>query len=125
MGLRVRCERRERRLLWRQTDKRTTLPPRCECECWISTTFSLRDCFSISTPFRRFRVDSLELYVKGDWGNLKVAADAEAGAALRIKGRGAPVKPGSSERGDHYFVVKKVVYLEGVAEDETDAAAAP
>lgn len=54
--------------------------------------------------------------VEGDWGSLAVAADAEAGAALRIRGRGAPVKPGSSERGDHLFVVKKVVY-ENESED--------
>ena len=62
--------------------------------------------------------------IEGDWGNLKVAADAEAGTALRIKGRGAPVKPNASERGDHLFVIKKVVYEdEKKADGDADADA--
>ena len=53
-------------------------------------------------------------------------ADVEAGAALRIRGRGAPIKPGSTERGDHLFVVKKVTYEDDdggddVVEEEADA----
>ena len=58
--------------------------------------------------------------IEGDWGNLSVAADVEAGAALRIRGRGAPVKPGSTERGDHLFVVKKVTYDKDNGEDDQD-----
>ena len=48
--------------------------------------------------------------VDGTWGNLSVAADADKGKALRIKGKGAPVKPGSDECGDHYFTIKDVIY---------------
>lgn len=58
--------------------------------------------------------------VEGDWGNLAVAADAEVGKALRIRGRGAPVKPGSKERGDHLFVVKKVLYEDDGDGEDTD-----
>ena len=50
--------------------------------------------------------------IEGEWGNLTVPADAKVGQALRIKGRGAPVKPGADERGDHLFVIGKIVVQE-------------
>jgi DnaJ-class molecular chaperone len=62
--------------------------------------------------------------VEGEWGNLAVAADAEAGAALRIRGRGAPLKPGGGERGDHLFVVKKVLYEDVGDDGEADETVA-
>jgi len=48
--------------------------------------------------------------IEGDWGNLVVPVNAKVGQALRVKGRGAPKSPGSDERGDHLFVIGKVVY---------------
>mmetsp|Transcript_19332 Transcript_19332/g.65707 ORF Transcript_19332/g.65707 Transcript_19332/m.65707 type:complete len:250 (+) Transcript_19332:3-752(+) len=44
----------------------------------------------------------------GSKGNLKVPEGVKPGTALRVKGRGAPIKVGSEERGDHLFVVKAV-----------------
>jgi len=42
--------------------------------------------------------------IEGNTGSLKVPPNTKAGAALRIKGRGAPVVLGSmEERGDHFF----------------------
>lgn len=61
--------------------------------------------------------------VEGEHGTLKVRADVEVGQALRIKGRGAPVKPGSEERGDHLFVVKKIIHLDRGSGDGDDDAA--
>lgn len=47
--------------------------------------------------------------VDGKEGELRVPAGTKVGAALRVKGRGAPKTPGGEERGDHYFVVKTIV----------------
>ena len=52
--------------------------------------------------------------VEGDWGTLKVSADAKIGSALRIGGRGAPTAPGETTRGDHFFVITKIAFDEDV-----------
>lgn len=46
--------------------------------------------------------------VDGKEGELRVPAGSKVGAALRVKGRGAPTTPGGAERGDHYFVIKTI-----------------
>ena len=61
--------------------------------------------------------------VEGEWGNLKVAADAKPGQGLKIRGRGAPAKPGGDERGDHLFVIERVVYEDECAEEEEETDA--
>jgi DnaJ-class molecular chaperone len=60
--------------------------------------------------------------VEGEWGTLSVPADAKVGQALRIRGRGAPAKPGGDERGDHLFVIGKIVVEEPRGGDEEDAS---
>lgn len=62
--------------------------------------------------------------IEGEWGNLTVPADAKVGQALRIRGRGAPVKPGADERGDHLFVIGKIVVQEPREGEEEDASEA-
>lgn len=46
--------------------------------------------------------------IDGKEGELRVPAGTKVGAALRVKGKGAPTTPGGAERGDHYFVVKTI-----------------
>ena len=60
--------------------------------------------------------------VEGEWGTLSVPADAKVGQALRIRGRGAPAKPGGDERGDHLFVIGKIVVEEPRGGSEEDAS---
>ena len=54
--------------------------------------------------------------IEGDWGNLSVPTDAKVGQGLRIKGRGVAKTPGGTERGDHLFVIGKIVVEAGEEE---------
>lgn len=61
--------------------------------------------------------------IEGDWGTLSVPVDAKVGTALRIKGRGVSKTPGGTERGDHLFVIGKIVMepAGGSGEETNDA----